>query len=273
MNIKDYPLIIAGSGNSVPFLNSRYFHNHFDHGLDMRLEELIRGNYSIGLNYFWKYGCPSTFYSFSDWQYYEDNHKALKSLSLIIGSYDPSLKCHKRDRTHENTILLKNSGIYNGKESIEKGVFAKQLIGIWALSLAIALGFKEIYLLGYDCKEINGQTHFYQGVVDLNKSTPIYLKGKLVDNRKHFRGVGKEENGKYKTSTYEIKKHLNEKWFAPFQAERKTIKIYNVSPESAIKVFEKLNYDEFYAKIKNNHINQNEAREEIKKFILGKINE
>jgi len=151
---------------------------------------------------------------------------------------------------------------------MEKTLFA---IGIWSLTLAIALGFKEIYLLGYDCCEINGQTHFYQSVVDLTKTTPIYIKGKLVDNRLHYRGVGKLKNGKYKTSTYNIKKHLNEKWFAPFEAERKTIKIYNVSPDSAIKVFEKINYEEFYNKIQSNNVNQNDARQEIKQLILEKL--
>ncbi|MHA1757237.1 MAG: hypothetical protein ACTSVV_10740 [Promethearchaeota archaeon] len=265
------PLIICGSGNSIPFLNSRYFHNHFKHGLDMNLETIIKGNYSIGLNYFWKYGCPTTFNSFADWQFYKDNHKTLKELPLIIGSHDPSLKSHKRDITHDNTILLKNSGKYNGKESINKGVFNKQLIGIWSLSLAIALGFKEIYLLGYDCCEINCQTHFYQGVVNLKKATPIYMKGKLVDSRPYFRGIGKHENGKYKTSTYNVKKHLNEKWFAPFQAERKEIKIYNVSSNSAINVFPKINYIDFYQMVENNHIDQTKAREEIRQIIQEKL--
>lgn len=263
------PIIICASGNSLPFLNSQFY--RLKCGLPMKLEQLIKHNYSIGLNYFWKYGCRTTFNTFGDWQYYEDNHEALGVLPLIIGSHDPSLKSHKKDRTHKNTILLKNSGVYSGAESISKGVYSKQLIGIWSLSLAIALGFKEIYLLGYDGCEINGQTHFYQGVVDLNKSTPIYLKGKKVNDRKHFRGVGKNEKGKYNTSTYEIKKHLNKKWFAPFEDE-KNISIYNVSPDSAIDTFKKIDYETFYSMIQNNHINQNDAREEIKKIIAEKTN-
>lgn len=266
------PIIILASGNSIPFLNSRYFSNGFKHGLETKLETLIKNNYSIGLNYWFKYGCPTTFSSFADWQWYDDNIKALKGVPLIIGSHDPSLKNHKRDRTHENTILLRNSGIYNGIKSIEDGVYAKQLIGIWALSLAISLGFKEIYLLGYDCCEINGQTHFYQSVVDLNKSTPITLKGKVVNHREHFRGVGKYKNGKYKTSTYNIKNHINNKWFAPFHAERKKLKIYNVSPESVINTFPKISYEDFYKKVENNHIDQTEARREIRKIVMERYN-
>lgn len=253
----NYPIILCGSGGSIPFLNSRYNHNRFSHGLDMKLETLIKGNYSIGLNYFFRYGCPTTFNTFADWQFYLSQSEALKKLPLIIGANDPQLKNHNKDLTHENTILLEKSGTYNGKDSISKGCFSKQLIGIWSLSLTIALGFKEIYLLGYDCCETDSITHFYQGVVDMKS--------------KQSRGIGKNEKGKYNTSTYNIKKHLNEKWFAPFEAERKEIKIYNVSPDSAIKVFEKIDYDQFYQKVQNNHIDQTKARREIRQIIQDKL--
>jgi len=261
------PIIICASGASLPFLNSKFYKDR--HGMPLELERIIKHNYSIGLNCFYKYGCATTFNSFADWQFYENNYNDLKNLSLIVGSHDPSLQRKDFSKIHDNTILLKNSGKYNGKDSISLGVFSKQLIGIWSLSLAIALGFKEIYLLGYDCCEVNGYTHFYEGVCNLNKTTPIYLKGKLRDNRLHFRGVGKNEKGEYKTSTYNSKKHLNKKWFAPFLQE-KDVKIYNVSPESAIDVFPKIGYDEFYERFKNQSIDQMQAREDIKEFILEK---
>lgn len=268
--MNNYPILICGSGNSIPFLNSRYFNNHFRHGLDSQLEEIIKGNFSIGLNYWFKYGCDTTFISFADYQFYEDNYEALKSLPLIIGSNDLCLKNKNEDKTHKNTILLENSGIYNGKDSISKGVYSKQLIGIWSLSLAIALGFKEIYLLGFDANEINGQTHFYQGVVDLKKSTPIYIKDKHVIDRLHFRGIGKNEKGDYKTSTYNIKKHLNYKWFAPFTKE-KDVQIYNVSLESAIEVFPRISYEQFYTQVKNNCVFQDQARAYITEQIYGQL--
>ena len=273
------PIIICGSGNSVPFLNSRYYSNHFSHGLEMKLEEIIKGNYSIGLNYWYKYGCPTTIVSFADYQFYQFNFKDLAKIPLIIGSHAPQLKKHNEDNTHSNTILLKNSGVYNGKDSIAKGLYTKQLIGMWSLSLAIALGFKEIYLLGYDGCEINGQTHFYQGVIDITKTMPEYLNGKHVNDLVVFHGVGRHQSGnvkgQYKTSTYNSKKHLNQEWFAPFHADRETrknIKIYNVSPESAIDVFPKISYEEFYSKIKNNNVWQDDAREDIKKIINEKLN-
>ena len=261
------PIIIAGSGNSLPFLNSQFYREKC--GIPLKLKEIIKGNYTIGLNYFFRYGCITTFNMFSDWQFYVDNYKSLKKLPLIVGAHDPSLKSHKRDITHDNTILLKNSGIYHGKKSISLGCFSKQLIGIFSLSLAIALEFKKIFLIGYDACEVNGQTHFYQGVADLKKSIPIYIKGKLKDHRLHFRGLGKKENGKYNTSTYDIKKNLNKKWFAPFINE--DVKIYNVSPNSAIDVFEKIDYETFYSKIKNNHIFQDQARTDIRRIIYDKM--
>ncbi len=268
------PIIICGSGASIPFLNSQFNHNGFQHGLPMKLETIIKGNYSIGLNYLWKFGCKTTLTMFNDWQWYVDNSRAIKKLPLIVGAYDPSLKNRNIDRTHSNTILLNvdNKGYY-GKEAWGKSFYARQLVGIFAINLAICLGFKNLYLLGYDCKEINGKTHFYQSVANLSKSTPIYVRGKLKDNRMHYGGVGKKEDGKYKTSTYNDEGgHLNKKWFAPL-AKEKHINIYNVSPDSAITVFPKLSYDEFYTRVQNNHIDQMEAQEEIKKIIFENVRE
>ena len=266
----DKPVILCASGNSIPLLNSQYYRTSC--GLSLKLEQIIKGNYSIGLNYWFKYGCDTTFNSSGDWQFYIDNYKALKNLPMIVASREAQLQNRRRSIIHENTILLKSSGTYNGIDSIKKGVFSKQLIGIWALSLAISLGFKEIYLLGYDCCEVNGQTHFFQGVVNLKQATPIYIHGKLKNKREHYKGVGKKKNGKYNTSTYDIKKHLNDKWFAPFHAERKKIKIYNVSPDSVLNTFEKIDYETFYKMIKNNHIDQNEARDNIRRIINEKNN-
>ncbi len=603
---KNKPIILCAGGNSIPFLNSRYNHNGFKHGLEPQLEEIIKGNYSIGLNYFFKYGCNTTFDMFNDFQFYLDNTKALKHLPLIVGSFDPSLKNQNIDRTHDNTILLKvDNKAYYGKDAWDRTFYcydketevltdqgwkyfkdldktekiatlnknthkveynfpinyikqkysgdmieekskridlvvtpnhnmyvktnanknmanykfiqakdlnnkiiqylkyfpyenkkdknffylpkikktndkykikmnywleflgwylsegccvilknmngnyriiisqkiknnvteirkclkacgfhyhedvtknktinfvisnkrlytylydcrnsslkyikreflnlsknqlnilfktlikgdgciskegrysyatisnllandifelgmklgyspsigllksgykpgnlcysinfsktrsttitdkkrrtikyddyvycvevpnniiyvkrngkscwsgnSKQLVGIFAINLAICLGFTEIYLLGYDCCAINGQTHFYESIADLTKSTPIYIRGVLKDTRMHYRGVGKYENGSYKTSTYNNERnHLNETWFAPFK-NLKNINIYNVSPESAITVFPKISYDDFYAQVPNNHIMQEQARANIKRIIL-----
>ena len=268
------PIIIAASGNSIPFLNSRYNHSGFKHGLEPQLEEIIKGNYSIGLNYFFEYGCKTTFDMFNDFQFYLDNTKALKKLPLIVGSFDPSLKNRNIDRTHDNTILLKVSNkAYYAKDAWNRSFYCKQLVGLFAINLAICLGFTEIYLLGYDACAINGQTHFYEFVADLSKSTPIYIRGVLKDTRMHYRGVGKDEKGKYKTSTYDNEgNHLNKTWFAPFK-NLKNINVYNVSLESAITVFPKISYDTFYAQVPSNHIMQDQARANVRRIIYDNIEE
>ncbi|KKL87499.1 hypothetical protein LCGC14_1934100 [marine sediment metagenome] len=266
------PIIIVGSGNSVPFLNSRHFSNGFKRGIEPKLEYLIKGNYSIGLNHFFAYG-ECTFTSFVDPAFYEDNYDKLKREALIIGHKDPSLQRHKYDITHPNTILLKSTNGYKGIHSFSEGFYSRQLVGIWVLTLAIALGFKEIYLLGYDCKEINGRTHFYQGVVDLNEKRDLMVLDKKVGETFIYRGVGKkpeDKKGTYNTSTYDRPKNLNNQWFKPFLKE-KDIKIYNVSPDSAIELFEKITYEEFYSKVPNNHIVQSEARETIRQIIYKKL--
>jgi len=267
------PIIIVGSGNSVPFLNSRHFSNGFKHGIEPELEYLIKGNYSIGLNHFFRYG-ECTFTSFVDPSFYTDDYKILKDEALIIGHKDPSLIRQNYDITHPNTILLKSTNGYQGMNSFTKGFYTRQLVGIWALTLAIALGFKEIYLLGYDCCEINGKTHFYQGVVDLNRKVDLTVLGKKVGESVVYSGVGMHKEGKrkgqYKTSTYKRPENLNNQWFKPFLRET-DVKIYNVSPDSAIEIFPKINYIDFHQMVQNNHIDQCEAREEIKQIIYKKM--
>ena len=264
------PIIICGSGNSIPFLNSRYNHNGFKHGLDTKLEEIIKNNYSVGLNFWFKYGCETTFNSSVDWQWYVDNLKDLEKIPMIIANEDCQLKNSNKSIIHSNTYLLPHSGIYQGKDSWTKGFFSRQLVGIWALTLAITLGFKEIYLLGFDCCEINNQTHFYQGVIDLNKHTSISVKGVVKNKRMHFRGIGKNSKGTYNTSTYNHVKHINEKWYKPFLQE-KDANIYNVSTDSALKLFPRLSYDQFYKQIGDNKINQEEARQDIKNILKEKL--
>lgn len=272
------PIIICGSGNSVPFLNTRYNFNRFKHGLEPKLEQIIKSNYSIGLNFWFQFGCPTTFNMSGDWQFYLDNLNELKKLPMIIASEDSCLKNKNVSHIHDNTILLPHSSVYYGIDSfgLKKGFYSRQLIGMFSLTLAIALGFKEIYLLGYDCCEVNGQTHFYQGVANLDEHKNIYVfdptinEDKLKDKRYKFKGVGKNPKGKYKTSTYNHIKHINNKWYKAYEVEKK-IKIYNVSINSVIDTFPKISYDAFFQQMGDNHVDQTQARKDIKEFILRQL--
>jgi len=108
------------------------------------------------------------------------------------------------------------------------------LSGILALHVGLLLEPEEIYLLGFDFKTINGYTHFYQGAIN-------------------HRGIGKT---KYYTS-----EHANRD-FNQFKDNK--IKIWNVSPDSKIEIFEKINYQTFFGKLNKVLVNQDKMRVEIK---------
>jgi len=81
----------------------------------------------------------------------------------------PFKKYCRRDITTSDyptdIIPIKTSGEYHGKDGLAKGLCAHGrtdgiLCGPAAISLAAALGFEKIFLLGYDGGDINGRLHF-----------------------------------------------------------------------------------------------------------------
>lgn len=151
-----------------------------------------------------------------------------------------------------------------GRKTIQKfGFYSGHLCGMFALTLAIALGFTEIYLLGFDCCEVDGKTHFFQDDVDLEK--------KNIDGQKEYHGVGSltHTNGKkeYKTSTYNDVSNLNELWYKPYHQVLHEVNIVNVSIPSKIRIFQKMDMIKFLEKIGKGNINQDEIRKEIRAFV------
>jgi len=206
----------------------------------------------------------STVAMFGDWTCYRDRFDLFKKHPLVIGRYDThinnkidgALPCPK----HEGLILLQTSGHYHGKESLKEGIYSGVLTGAFALNLAIQLGFKEIFLLGFDCGEINGRTHFYQGIPNA---------GQFRDYEgKPCTGVGKNEHGKYNSDFYnKDDENLNKLW-KPFEVEMDNVNIYNVSPLSRINVFPKIDYSTFFKMIDDgSQINQEDARKEIRAIL------
>lgn len=283
MNFSEYPIIICGSGNSIPF-----YHTDDKVKNSFSLRTFISSNYSIGLNYFFKYsGIDTTFTSFVDSAFYKSNLEDLKSVPFIIGRFQQNLV----DDCLENSILLppcKFLSLEHGWDIKHKmcfqcgyktdvtdhnkfcinhprmftyplGIYGRYLSGIWAISLALMLGFKTIYLLGMDGCEIEGKTHFYAD---------------LVKGDKKFHGVGKAVKGTYNCSEYNNLARLNEERYGPIKElleKDSSIKIFNVSPNSAINVFPKIDYKIFHEMIGIGTINQVEARTEIRNYILEKI--
>ncbi|KKM94773.1 hypothetical protein LCGC14_1194850, partial [marine sediment metagenome] len=114
------------------------------------------------------------------------------------------------------------------------------LSGILALYVGLLLEPKEIFLLGYDYGGKDNNTHFYQN--DIN-----------------HQGIGK-------VVYYNHQGHV-ERDFNQFKNTK--TKIYNVSPNSNINSFEKIDYQTFFNKLDNVIINQYELKKEIKKSIGG----
>ena len=250
-------LIIIGAGNSIrPELQNG-------------LWDKLKKEYTFSLNdtlYLFQPTVPI----FVDWYWYKARYEIIKDISLSIGKYDrkywashPEIKI---PNISPNTIFLKPSNEYHGIESWEKGFYSGILCGCYALTLGIALGFKEIYLLGYDFTEINGKTHFYEKD-DLNNQEIGIIKEKNGTIRC---GIGKDSRGYYRTGVYN---NSSNNYFNVYKKSLKETKIYNVSQNSKITTFPKISYTDFYKNLSSEKIDidQELGREQIRQIITNKL--
>ncbi|MHA1690363.1 MAG: hypothetical protein ACTSU7_01870 [Candidatus Heimdallarchaeaceae archaeon] len=114
------------------------------------------------------------------------------------------------DRINERTLSF----------DLSKGIYAGSNSGFGALMLAVALGSKVIYLLGYDLKVNEKNTHWHQGY--FNQNVAIFEKRLL----------------KYKQLFEE---------FAPYLKEN-GIEVINLSVNSALECFPKSTLDKVLRK-------------------------
>jgi len=242
--------IILGSGNSI------------SQGISLGLSNYIENNVTFGINESIKF-FDTTAVTFMDWCAYRDRFELYSQHPLTIGCFDNHIGNHIEGATpcpkHDSLILLHWSGKWNDNP-LKNGLYAANLCGGFTLSLAIALGFTEIYLLGFDMVEINGRTHYYQGI----EGAGIYndFEGKSRT------GVGKNEKGEYNSSLYNNSdKEINANWDI-FQKVFATVKIVNVSPKSRITTFPKMDYPTFFKTIGcNSKINHFRIQEEIREIL------
>lgn len=157
----------------------------------------------------------------------------------------------------ENVIWLNHSDTYLGYNNFKKGVYSAVLTGYMAISTAIWLleGCGEIFLCGFDWtrrSEEEKQKGFKQNPhaenIPINKRTKTHFYLDL------HRGLG--------FTQYYEETNPNET-FAPFLQE-KNIKIYNVSPNSNIECFEKINYQTFFSKLKTTEFKQYQLQNYIR---------
>ena len=102
------------------------------------------------------------------------------------------------------------------RQDLDNGIWGGKNSGMGAISLAIALGSTEIYLLGYDCKA-KSTTHWHSGY-EPNRDVAIFDK-KLHEYKAELEGVA-------------------------HQIAALGVKIYNCSPDSDLKCFPSVNIKE-----------------------------
>jgi hypothetical protein len=203
-------LIIIGGGSSIGNFDLHLLDNHV----------------TFGLNFVCHFYEP-TAVVWVDRDFFQNNSKQILN--------NKALKITKKVLSvPDDFITLKTSKQYN-PNGFKDGMYSPYLVGLFALSVGIALQFKEIYLLGYDGRFINNKSHFHDIEHRGKQNEKAYLKGNAY---------------------YEVYKNS-------------LSKIYNVSLESAIHTFEKISYKEFIEKININHklIQQTNAR----KWLIDEI--
>jgi hypothetical protein len=223
---------------------------------ELPIWSLIKDEFTIGINWS-KNFFDSTILLYIDYNFYLQEKSSIEKLPLVISSQDAFYgkelkKDWKKIFQYGNISLLPSNRKYQGLNSWKEGFYTRKLSGIYAITLAICLGVQEIFLLGMDCCATNGKTHFYQDEPNVGVKTVNIIKET---------GVGIDSKGRYKTSLYN-NKNINENYEC---FKNLPVKIYNVSPESKINVFLKIDYKEFEKILKTDpiKINQEEKRKEF----------
>ena len=214
------PLILGGGGKSIQV------------GLDLGLWDKIKDKAEIwSVNYFFmtmpylparELWCDRCFFT-------ENQHKLEEIASKGV-------QCHTKCNSLYNNIPEIQQWSWTREQyfgRIDKPIFTGSmgLSGIFALSLAVAQRYAPIYLLGYDYGTSgmkDTQTHYYQG--------------KLITT-----SHGVNNPSIYHTDTG-VKNSVND-----FEVYKEySSNIFNISPTSNIKSFQKLDYQSFFSLLTNN---------------------
>lgn len=106
-----------------------------------------------------------------DWKTSLDGKKGIDDLNDTIKWVQECVYC---DPFYKGIKTYKRSEEFYGRDGMEKGLYGGvsgcYLTGIIAVSFAIAQGFEPIYLMGYDCKRINGKLHHH----DLSRDEDMF---------------------------------------------------------------------------------------------------
>lgn len=191
----------------------------------------LDGKFTIGVNKIFKIFHPNIIYCM-DRKFYNYLHlpaeRKLTEDANILNEWltspaikaflSPSTSPKKNERFFKESFIEVIPRISNKCISfdINEGIYPGTNSGFGALSLAIALGFKKIYLLGYDLK-INGKdTHFHKG----------YPNQSIDTQQRHLNNFKR---------TFEF--------FAP-KIKEAGVTVINLTPDSALTCFDKMNIEE-----------------------------
>ena len=211
------------------------------------LWDKIKGKDIWSLNYAYKL-MPylPTRQCFVDYMFFKNNEDEIHDLAAkgvpIYCKRNSKLK-HIEAKFMQQYNTVRERGGFRGKTALtpplEPHLFVGRmgLVGAFSVSLAIAEGYDTIYLLGYDFGATgleDKDTHWYQGQINV-KST----------------GVGRPTVYWNKLG---LKKEVQD--FQVFNTVE-GVKCYNVSPNSNIPYFDKLNPEQFYQLIGGNNESSN----------------
>lgn len=234
-------LIIVGGGYSVK------------EGIELGLWDHIKGYTIWSLNYAYK-SMPylPTRQLWVDYKFCLENSEDIKKLwengvEIVIKHntrYAEFDKKFAEQITQYQTTRERSA--YKGPEVLKDltpFIFAGRmgLVGIFALTIATAEKFDQIYLLGYDWGTTNindNLTHFYQEKFGVYRGSEKKQDGKIYST-----GIGNPIIYRQKNNT--VKKDVKDfEVFKQSQAE-----IINVSLISNIEYFPKISYPEFFERI------------------------
>lgn len=226
------------------------------HGVDNGLFDLLKNEVTFGLNETIRFFQP-TVAVVGDYYCYHSRYAWFVLHNLVVARNSCEFNHPEFDfQKQDDLILLNASSEYNAENSLEMGCYSPVLTGAFTLSLAIALGFTEIGLLGFDCNATKNMTHWYQHIPGAGVFQDL-------DGIKRC-GVGFKKDNTYNSEIYNYQEKLNKLW-EPFK-KPKYLSIINVSPNSAINVFPKCNMDYLMDSLKETtqSINQNEVRSHLR---------
>lgn len=162
----------------------------------------LNGKKVIAINKAYKYVSQPDVLYWTDgrfYTWYKDEIDVLKCLKFTVATNNRSYT--------EDVTVIKNVNIESLDFNSSEGIYSSNNSGFAAIVLAIKLGAKKIYLLGYDMSHTGGKSHFHGGYPNLEVSRENIYRSML----QHFNNYHKK-----------LEQHAA---------------IYNTNPKSNLKVF------------------------------------